>query len=462
MAAISSHKRQARKSRPLTEAKLDTDEYTLFKHVTPTSHPDLFVGQDGRLIHRKLGQLGHNASHLITISDGTPLIVHYGAPTFSLRVNKYLFSKGAGFGEAADILELFSAFSASATPYLAAFGIALKLIDMLVSLNEDSDEKIAALDQKLNSLMVEVGASDYLNLLRAMAQMRGNAVAVIQTLSALKTLIGQGNATAWYTTQLIQRDAQLQTDINALLDPSEAYFRRTYVEQFIAGDGNWLHAIPDRPIDNFGTTFEYRIALPTVMFLISVRLVMMKMVVPDFMNRGTFSAEIDNWWNRIRQLSDKMGYYVRETVPTPLVIQAARRQTNGGQKLGQFYNWQKHCYVPAPYSLSPIGAVDITTGYGKIEWEYVQFDEWYLAKGDLHGTNAGYWPPSIGPQWYQPPPNATGLPNLVQAGEQYLFEARARAREIKFEVTEEIGITATDIFCWTMFDIAHPGVGTPI
>lgn len=439
----------------------DTDECTFFERVIPTSHPDLFVGQDGRLVHRMMGQLGHNATHLITISDRTPLIVYHNAPELSLQVKKLSFLMGGRAGEAADILELFSAFSSGAAPYLAAAGIALKLIDMLLSLNEDTDEKIAALEQKLNSLMIKVGAGDYLNLLRSMAQMRGNAVAVIQTLSAMRTLIGNGDATAWYTTQLIQRDAQLQTDINALLDPSEAYFRRIYVEQFTAGDGHWLHVIPDRPIDSFGTTFEYRMALPTVMFLISVRLVMMKMVVPDFMTRGTFSAEIDHWWDRIRQLSSKMGYYVKETVPTPLAVQCSRRQANGGEKLGQFYDWQKHCYVPAPYSISPIGAVDITTGYGIIEWDYVQFDEWYLAKGDLHGTHAGYWPPSIGPQWYHPPPNATGLPDLVQAGEQYLFEARARAREIKFRVTEEIGITAADIFAWSMFDIAHPGIGTP-
>jgi hypothetical protein len=145
-----------------------------------------------------------------------------------------------------------------------------------------------------------------------------------------------------------------------------------------------------------------------------------------------------------------------------LAVQSARRQSDGGQKLGEFVNWETHCSVPPPYSISPIGAVDITTGYGKIDWDYVQFDEWYLSRGNLHGRPAGYWPPSIGPNWYQPPPNATGLPDLRAAGQQYLFEARETVRAIASEVVEAIGVGSTSIFAWRMFDIAHPGVGTPI
>lgn len=443
----------------------------VFERVIQTSHPDLFVDTNGRLVHRLIGKLGHNAAHLVAMPDGSPLTIHRGAPGLSLQLKPhhlneqqfaFSFGGGKGAGDVADIVELFTAFAGVAAPYLTAGVIALKFLDLLLSLNDDTDERIADIDQKLNSLMVEVGASDYLALLRSMASMRGNAVAVIQTLAALRTLIDQGDATKWYTTQLIQRDAQLQTDINALLDSSEAFFRRTYVERFIAGDGHWMHVIADRPVDSFGTTFEYRMALPTLLLLISVRLAMMKMVVPDFVARGTFSAEVDYWWRRIQQIADRMGYFVKETPVTDLPVQSARRQTDGGQKLGGFYDWQEHCFVQSPYGISPIGAVDITTGYGKIDWDYVQFDEWYLSKGNLHGQSAGYWPPSIGPLWYLPPPNATGLPDLVQAGQQYLFEAKARARAMAREVTEEIGVTSTSVFAWRMFDIAHPGVGTPI
>jgi hypothetical protein len=436
----------------------------VFDQMTPTSHPDLFMGPDGRLVHRALGQLNHNALHLVALPDGRPLKVHFGAPEISVNIlsRRYSYSKGPGAGEAAEIMELFKEFAGSASPYFVAGAIALKVLDLLLELADDTDEKIAALDQKLNSLMIEVGAADYLALLRAMAQMRGNALGVMQTLSALRTLIGNGDATAWYTTQLIQRDAQLQTDINALLDPSEPFFRRVYVEKFAAGDGHWLKIMSDRAVDGMGTTFEYRVALPTLLLLISTRLTMMKMVVPDFVAKGTFSAEIDHWWRRIQQMADRMGFFVRPTPVTDLPVQCARRQTDGGQKLGQFYDWQKHCHIPPPYSICPIGAVDITTGYAKIEWDYVQFDEWYLAKGNLHGRNAGYWPPSIGPQWYKPPPNATGLPDLVQSGQQYLFEARQRANEVRYEVTEEIGVSATSVFAWSMFSLAHPGVGTPI
>lgn len=436
----------------------------VYRNVIPTSHANLFVGRDGRLIHSVIGQLGHRADHLIAMPDGSALEVHRGAPEFDLHVTggvPAIVGGGGSAGTMADILELFKDFSGSASPYVVGAAISLKLLDLLISLVEEADAGIAAVDQKLSALMAQVGANDYLSLQRAMAVMRGNATAVAQTLSGLSSLIDQGSASSWYTQQLTARDAQLQTDINALLDPSEAYFRRSYFESLIAGDGHWMHIIDDRPVDQSGTTFEYRIALPTLMLLISTRLTMMKFVVPDFVTRGTFSAEIDSWWRRICQLSTRMAYFVRETPVTALPIQSARRQTNGGQKVGQYVDWQTHCHVPPPYSISPIGAVDITTGYAKIDWWHAQFDEWYLSKGNLHGTNAGYWPPSIGQQWYRPPPNATGLPDLVQAGDQYVSEARATARQIKYEVTEDIGVTAADIFAWRMFDIAHPDVSRP-
>jgi hypothetical protein len=289
-----------------------------------------------------------------------------------------------------------------------------------------------------------------------MDRMRGNASTVVDLLNTIGSGL-EGDPARWYSDELRQGDFQLHSDINTLLDPTEGYFHRTYYEQLIAGDGNWEQIIPDRPNDANGATFEYCLGLPTVMLLIATRLSMM----PDFVSRGTFSVEIDNWWRRIQQLSDKMAYFVRKTPITPVEVQAARRQTNAGQELGSYSEWETHCFVPPPHSISPVGAIDITTGVGSINWDYTQFDEWYLGKGDLHGGNAGYWPPSVGPKWYSPPPNATGLPPLAQSIDDYYRMAAADATTIQRDVEDQIGVGAASIFAWTMFDFAYPGAGTP-
>lgn len=197
------------------------------------------------------------------------------------------------------------------------------------------------------------------------------------------------------------------------------------------------------------------------MYLIVARLASMKYLNPDFVSTGLHSVEIDHWWRRIQQLSDQMSFYIRETPVMPIALQATRRQATG-QTLGQYSDWQTHCYASPPNSVAPIGAIDITTGFGFINWDYTQFDEWYLSQGDLHGRNAGYWPPSFGPQWYQPPPNATGLPpmndNTIQ---RYYSKARQDAALTARSVMDQIGVSDASVFAWDMFNLAYPGVRTP-
>jgi hypothetical protein len=285
--------------------------------------------------------------------------------------------------------------------------------------------------------------------------MRGSATAVMDILNSISSGL-EGDPAAWYSDELRQGDLQLHSDINALLDPGEGYFHRAYFEQLIAGDGNWGSAIPDRPVDENGTTFERRLALPTVMFLIAVRLSMMKLTVPDFLSRGVFSVEIDRWWRRIQQLADKMAFYVRKTPVVPIATQALRRQTL--RTLGVFTAWEEHESFPPSRSIAPIGAIDITTGQGSIDYQYTQFDEWYLRQGDLHGAHAGYWPPSFGPQFYHPPPEATGLPPMNEATVQrYYSEASLDALLTARRVEDEIGFAATSNFAWQMSDFAYPG-----
>jgi hypothetical protein len=427
--------------------------------LIPTSDPDLFVGINGRLVHRVVGPLSHDPTRFLTMPDGTTLRVYSGAPAVSLHIPRVVLRPQVDEGDEDGIgvvIGNITKYASDASGYIAVAEVAIKLLDLLLSMVDDAKAQLSAIDQKLNRLMVEVGANDYLALMRRMSDMRGNADAIIQTLAALRTLIEGSDPERWYRDELKLQDAQLHADINALLDAGAGYFRRTYVESLIAGDGNWMAIIADRPVDGNGTTFEYRLALPTVLYLISVRLAMMKFTVPNFVAQRTFSVEIDNWWRRLQQLSAQMAYFIRETPTTPVEVQSARRQSGGGQVIGQYQQWETHCFIPPPNSVSPVGAIDITTGFGSINWDYEQFDEWYLSQGDLHGGNAGYWPPSVGPKWYQPPPNATGLPPLEQAIQAYQAMAESDARTTAQRVADQIGVGGTSIFAWTVFDFAYP------
>jgi hypothetical protein len=64
--------------------------------------------------------------------------------------------------------------------------------------------------------MERVGANDYLALLRRMAEMRGNATTIVQTLAAMRTLIEGSAAASWYRDELVAADVQLHSDINTL------------------------------------------------------------------------------------------------------------------------------------------------------------------------------------------------------------------------------------------------------
>jgi hypothetical protein len=427
-------------------------------NLTPTSHPDLFVGLDGRLVHRQVGPLRRQAAHFLTLPDGTTLRVRAGAPTISLHVSlPDIKMQDTGTNPAGAVFNTMTTFMSDASGYIQVAEAAIQLVQLLDGLLQDAGPTLATLDQRLTTLMVEVGASDYLQLLRDMSRMRGNATAVIDLLHSINSGL-EGDPATWYNAELRQGDYQLHSDINSLLDEAEAYFHRAYFENLIAGDGNWGKTILDRPVDQNGATFEYQLALPTVMFLIAVRLSMMKFTVPDFLAHGIFTAEIDRWWRRIQQLSDKMAFYVRPTPPSPINVQAVRRQKNASRTLGIFTDWEEHDNIDPPNSIAPMGAIDITTGAGSINWQYTQFDEWYLGQGDLHGGRAGYWPPSFGPQFYQPPPGATGLPPMDQATIQRYYDMAALdARNVVRRVQDEIGVGAVSVYAWQMAAFAYPG-----
>jgi hypothetical protein len=317
-----------------------------------------------------------------------------------------------------------------------------------------TEDPIARIERQLEHML---GTSDYLNILRAMTVMRGNASTITDLLSTLLSLGKLSEpAKEWYTGQLQDADLQLHRDINSLLDETEGFFTRVYSEEMIEGDGYWMQIISDRPVDQNGMTFEYRLAMPTVLLLISVRLTMMKYVDPAFVMKRIHSVEIDRWWHRVGSILGQIRRAIKTTPITPIEIQRSRRLASG-QELGSYSEWEQHRFLGPPHSINPIGAIEITTGFGTIDWEHVQFDEWYLGQGELYGRSAGYWPPSVGPQWYQPPLQATGLPPLNdETIQRYYRQMTGDAGRMGQQIEEQLGLKHLEEFDWKLFELAYP------
>jgi hypothetical protein len=433
-----------------------------FTSLTPTSHPDLFVSPEGRLIHREIGPIGQDAAHAIPTPDKSPLRVFQGAPEVDLRIEplgarlaKVRNAQG-GMSDVAQVISSVTKYTNDVSAYVTVAQFAIEVLSLLIDTINETDDKLAAIQNKLEALANQVSAVAYLERLRDLNQMLGNAITITERLEQLNNLLGHP-AHEWYSNELQIADYKLSADINTLLTPGSAFFRRPYTESSIAGDGHWMKFIPDRPVDANNTCFDYRLALPTLTVLLAVRLAMMKFTVPDFIERRVFTSELQKWWEKVGDLSEIMAYYVRPVPVTKVEVQAVRRQ-QAGDTLGSFRDWQNHRTVWPPGAISPNGAIDITTGVGEIDWQYVQFDEWYLAKGDLRGGNAGYWPPSIGPQFYKPPAQATGLPPLEQSIQDYYHMHSNDAVSYQRRVQDYIGMTATNILSWRYLGLAWPEI----
>ena len=56
----------------------------------------------------------------------------------------------------------------------------LEVLDLLIGAVDQTGAKLAAIDQELKALASQIGALDYLALLRRMADMRGNALVLFK------------------------------------------------------------------------------------------------------------------------------------------------------------------------------------------------------------------------------------------------------------------------------------------
>jgi hypothetical protein len=146
----------------------------------------------------------------------------------------------------------------------------------------------------MSEVLSRVTAADYLQLMRSMSNMRGNARAIVENLQTIRNDLSSNDTVAWYCQELMLQDVQLRTDLNARLNPSESYFHRVYIDELAQGDGFWQTTFPDRANEN-GMTFDYRMVMPTLLTLMTVRLTLMKLTAPLFFETGQFRTELLNW-----------------------------------------------------------------------------------------------------------------------------------------------------------------------
>lgn len=433
----------------------------VFQHLTPTSHPDLFVSRDDHLVHRRIGKLGRRASYALRLPDGKPLAVYRGAPPVSLTLSPYtlgaLLDRPAAAADEGGIIAKITKFASDSSGYIQLVQAAVQVFDMLMGLGDETSKSLATLSQQVEALMQEVGAVDYLGLLRDMDKMRGSATALTQMLANEETREKIQRSGTIEQLEFAQGDFELHANINALLDPDEGYFRRAYYEALIRGDGNWETAIPDRPVDENGTSFEHRLAMPTVMYLIAVRLGTMKFQVPDFVSRGVVHG-------RDRQLvaahpralgTDGLLRARDASHPDcPCKARAGSRQgrrwapTAIGKPTARLRRLARsRPLAPSTSRLAKAASTGTTRSSTSGTCAKVICTAAMRAIGHRRGAGV-----------VRPPANDTGLPPMNDATIQsYYGISRSDARLTARAVQDQFGVGAGIQFAWTMFDFAYPG-----
>ena len=143
------------------------------KYLTPTSRPDLFVTREGRLLHRVMGPLKHDASlssflgkgSFLTLPDKTSLRVYWNAPQIELEIEPLDYAKlAAEGGSVLSVVGTITGYVSDASNYVTVAQVTLEVLDLLIGAVDQTGEKLAAIDQELKALASQIGALDYLAL----------------------------------------------------------------------------------------------------------------------------------------------------------------------------------------------------------------------------------------------------------------------------------------------------------
>jgi hypothetical protein len=278
-------------------------------------------------------------------------------------------------------------------------------------------DPLSQIHDELAAILNAISAADYLQLLRQMELMRGNA----QALADNARTLAQGpddNVKQIFLKQL----AQLEQDIEALIvdGTSNAFWQKPLVDSAIATDGAWMQVLPDRPPAVLpGTCLEYRAAMPTLQLLIATRTTVEPIMEPDFVNKKTLGDDINQWRDFCDRMNSWIELHVRKVPLTSPAVQCSRILSLPNWALGSSADYSQH----TPGIICAMGAIDISTGTGRMDYDYTQFNEFYFRGHLIPGQTSGPLPPCLGPD-FRPSPQVQNPPPLedVEAAYNTMFE----------------------------------------
>jgi hypothetical protein len=427
-----------------------------------TSVPHVFATGEGKLIHESLGPLPITVSSLPPLAGGRRLIVTNRPAPAHLKI-----SPGRGIIQSPSprnnvtprngksIYSRIKDEFKIVQEYLGYVSTVTSVIDFVNGLNGllDESDPLADIQTKLETILTAVGASDYLQKARELADMRGKAGTIHKNLKIAVNPAASQKERDIADAQIAQLSADVLSHIEALLADGLPYFRRVYTEASIAGDnGSWLHVLPDRPQSPDGTCFEYRLATPTLIFLISVELAVFKYQNPNFIESGSQKPFIEEWWRKTLDLSGIiLDYTIRGLHPLSVEVQCVKTREQLGLPIdAQYSDWQLHVPAKPPFAVAPAGAVDITTGLNNINWDYTQFNEFYLKDQLVPGQNAGPNPPCLG-KFYNPPPwlkNPRSVEDMIAS---YVSTANNYVANARGQLHAQMGVSDTGVFAWSLW-----------
>jgi hypothetical protein len=317
--------------------------------------------------------------------------------------------------------KLLNAWIGNAANYIGVGTFTVQAIGEIINLAQnafrDTADQLNTIQNELKAILTAISAADYLQSLRDMEKMRGNAV----SLSENARILNQGPNESIKSLFLIHL-AQLENDINSLIvdGVSNGFWQKLLVDSAIATDGAWMSVLPDRPPEvGPGTCLEYRAAMPTLQLLINTRITVEPIMEPDFVNKKTLGDNINDWFQFSNQMTDWIQQHVRMVPFTPPAVQCSRILSLPGWGLENQPNYSQH----APGLICAMGAIDISTGTGRMDYSYTQFNEFYFRGRLLPGQPAGALPPCLGAD-FRPPPQVQNPPRLedVEAEYKAMFE----------------------------------------
>ncbi len=180
----------------------------------------------------------------------------------------------------------------------SAFDMGIKFGQM-INLIETPDPN-AALHKVRDEIQTNIVAADLHNVMLFIDTQRGEAVWALQRVARAGSVAEGGN-----------EDQSSGGAVSAITGPSESAFLRPYVEMGGGKDlvtkGRWTETISDRPPrSNTNLVYDWRLGVPAMLELISIRLAVIGGMDPNFRWNDRYDAELREIRSAVQHHYDKI------------------------------------------------------------------------------------------------------------------------------------------------------------